>query len=41
VLALASGRFTLITREPRLAELADVLNRPRIQRRYGPIQARE
>lgn len=32
--AFASGRFDLVTSEPLLAELADVLRRPRIVRRY-------
>jgi putative PIN family toxin of toxin-antitoxin system len=33
--ALREGRFTLVTSEPLLAELADVLRRPRIVRRFG------
>ena len=33
--ALDVGRFTLVTSEPLLTELADVLVRPRIARRYG------
>ena len=33
--ALRAGRFTLVTSEPLLDELADVLRRPRIVRRFG------
>jgi putative PIN family toxin of toxin-antitoxin system len=32
---LEAGRFALVTSEPMLAELSDVLARPRIVRRYG------
>jgi len=33
--ALAASSFTLLTSEPLLAELAEVLSRPRIARKYG------
>jgi uncharacterized protein len=34
-LALQERRFTLVTSEPLLAEVAEVLTRPRFARRYG------
>ncbi len=33
--ACIDGRFQLVTREPLLEELADVLSRPRLARKYG------
>lgn len=33
--ALQDGRFSLVTSEPLLAELADVIVRPRLVRRYN------
>jgi uncharacterized protein len=37
--ALTAGRFTLVISDPLLDELADVLARPRIARRYGVTAA--
>lgn len=34
--ALEARRFLMVASEPMLAELAEVLGRPRIVRRYGP-----
>lgn len=35
--ALAEQRFTLVVSEPLLNELAEVLARPRLQRKFPPI----